>query len=950
MNEITRRSGMDIYRQLLRLALQGQSGILMLAVLGMAMEAATGPALSALMKPILDGAIVEQQPDVIRWVPLALIGIFVLRAVGSYLSASCMAQIGARLVRDLRRKMFTRLLEFPAETHDHTASSDFLARITSHVEGVTTAASKSLTVLIRDSLMVIGLVGWMLYVSWILTVAFLAAVPVFAWLIPSSNRRVRKLSHRMMEALTATVQNAQEVIQGYRVVKVFQAETMEKTRFDETTEHFRKRQVRTQQMAALVSSVIMLLVGLAWAGIVYLVTLEGVLSTITVGGFVSFMFAMLMLLAPARNLVQVNTRLQQSIAAGQQVFQMLDTPAEQDQGEHSKQDLQHSIVYDRISLRYRNADREALRNVSLTIRRGETVALVGRSGSGKSSLANLLPRFYAPQSGEIRVDDIPINDLQLSDLRGLISYVGQNVVLFNDTVRNNITYGVDPDQQHDLELALRSAHVDEFVTHLPQGLETIIGEGGVQLSGGQRQRLALARALYKRAPILILDEATSSLDSESERYVQEALDRIMEVSTTLIIAHRLSTVERADRIVVLDQGEVVEQGTHEELIQRNQVYRKLYQHQFQDTGDVEERPPRRGELLEEESTRHQSWVTRFAETVWYGDSRWVWALRPLSWLYRTGVFLRRLWRRWLNRPAALPVPVAVIGNLSVGGTGKTPLVVWLALRLRSLGVSVGIVCRGYRGDSPTWPREVDAATSPDEVGEEAVLIAAQTGCPVFAGPDRVAAAQALCERHTVSIILSDDGLQHLGLSREIEILVVDGKRRHGNGLCLPAGPLREPLGRARLADWILVHGGDPEPGEHRFDLQVKHLRSLLDGSTTPLSSFAGQTVHAVCGIGNPHRFLESLASAGIDAIPHLYEDHHAFRAGQLDFADGHAVIMTPKDAVKCERFARERWYSLEVDVALEPVVAEEIIGNAQRAVEENRKAKALDSLDAEART
>ena len=319
-----------------------------------------------------------------------------------------------------------------------------------------------------------------------------------------------------------------------------------------------------------------------------------------------------------------------------------------------------------------NADREALHNVSLTIRRGETVALVGRSGSGKSSLANLLPRFYAPQNGEIRIDDIPINDLQLSDLRGLISYVGQNVVLFNDTVRNNITYGVNPDQQHDLELALRSAHVDEFVTHLPQGLETIIGEGGVQLSGGQRQRLALARALYKRAPILILDEATSSLDSESERYVQEALDKIMEVSTTLIIAHRLSTVERADRIVVLDQGEVVEQGTHEELIQRNQVYRKLYQHQFQDTGDVEERPPRRGELLEEESTRHQSWVTRFAETVWYEDSRWVWALRPLSWLYRTGVFLRRIWRRWLNRPPALPVPVAVIGNLSVGGTGENP--------------------------------------------------------------------------------------------------------------------------------------------------------------------------------------------------------------------------------------------------------------------------------------
>lgn len=945
MNEVARRTGMDIYRQLLRLALQGQAGVLTLAVFGMAMEAATGPALSALMKPILDGAIVERQADVIRWVPLALVGIFVLRALGSYLSASCMAQIGARLVRDLRRKMFAQLLNIPAETHDHTPSSDFLARITSHVQGVTTAASKSLTILIRDSLMVIGLVGWMLYVSWVLTAAFLAAVPVFAWLIPSSNRRVRKLSHRMMEALTHTVQNAQEVIQGYRVVKVFQAEPLEKTRFDETTEHYRKRQVRTEQMSALVSSIIMLLVGLAWAGIVYLVTLEGVLETITVGGFVSFMFAMLMLLAPARNLVQVNTRLQQSIAAGQQVFQMLDAPGEQDLGGHSKQDLKESIIYDRITLRYRNADRDALHNVSLTIRRGETVALVGRSGSGKSSLANLLPRFYVPMSGEIRIDGIPINDLRLADLRGLISYVGQNVVLFNDTVRNNITYGVDPDQQHDLDVALRSAHVDEFVDRLPQGLETIIGEGGVQLSGGQRQRLALARALYKRAPILILDEATSSLDSESERYVQEALDKIMEVSTTLIIAHRLSTVERADRIIVLEHGEVVEQGTHAELIQRNQAYRKLYQHQFQDGGDIEEPPPRRGELLEEERTLHQAWFTRFAESVWYENSRWVWALRPLSWLYRSGVFLRRIWRRWLNRPSALPVPVAVVGNLSVGGTGKTPVVVWLALQLRDLGISVGVVCRGYRGSSPTWPREVTAATSPEEVGEEAVLIATQTGCPVFAGPDRAVAAQALCDRHTVSIILSDDGLQHLGLTRQMEILVVDGKRRYGNGLCLPAGPLREPLRRARSADWVLVHGGEAQPGEYRFDLQVRHLRTLLDGNTLPLSHLAGQTVHAVCGVGNPDRFLESLADAGINAIPHIYEDHHPFRAEELGFGDGLAVIMTPKDATKCERFAHERWYSLEVDVALDSGVGEEIVGSAQRAVGDNRKARALESLD-----
>ncbi len=934
MNQVPHRTGVDIYRQLLRLALDGQAATLGYAVLGMVMVAASGPGLSALMKPILDGAIVAQQPEVIEWVPLALVGIFALRSIGSYLSASGMAQIGSRLVRDLRRQMFARLLDFPAEAHDHTASADMLARITNHVEGVAGAASKGLTILVRDTLTVLGLLGWMLYVSWMLTVAFLAAAPIFAWWIPSTNRRVRKLSHRAMEAMSGTVRDVQEALQGYRIVKVFQAEKMERTRFDATTEHYRIRQVRTAQATALISSVIMLMVGIAWAAIIYLVTLEGVLETITVGGFVSFMFAMLMLLGPARNLVQVNTRLQQSIAAGQQVFQLLDAPVEADRGEVAKQELTDRIEYDGVSVRYQNAERDALHEISLTIRRGETVALVGRSGAGKSTLANLLPRFYAPSHGEIRIDGIPVEQLQLSDLRGMISYVGQNVVLFNDTVRNNITYGVSPDRTHDLDRALRCAHVDEFVDRLPQGLETVIGEDGVQLSGGQRQRLALARALYKHAPILILDEATSSLDSTSERYVQEALNEVMSFSTTLIIAHRLSTVERADRIVVMERGQVTEQGTHQELLAHGQTYADLYRHQFQaPPDDVPPAAPRRGMLLEGERTVHQSIFTRYAEFVWYRDGRWLWPLVPLGWLYAAGALLRRGWYRWLWRASPLPVPVAVVGNLSVGGTGKTPLVIWLARQLQTHGVAPGIVCRGYKGVSEAWPREVTPSMDPDEVGEEAVMMAAQTQCPVFAGPQRRAAAQALCAAHAVDIVLADDGLQHLALPRQLEILVVDGARRYGNRRCLPAGPLREPLRYARRADWTLVHGGLPQAGEHRFDLQALHLRTLVDGSTQPLEKLAGQTVHAVCGVGNPRRFLESLSAAGIDVIPHVYEDHYRFRLEDVDFEDGHAVVMTPKDAVKCERFARNRWYSLEVEVVLAREVSEQLVQSLRRTID-----------------
>ena len=576
MNKQEYLSGWVVYKRLLRQAIKNKGSLLFFALLGMIITASTDPALSAIMKPMLDGAFVGKEQSTIDWIPLALLAIFLARATGIYLTICFMAQVGRNLVVQLRAQMFEKLMTLPSAYYDQASSGDLISRISYNVERVTTTASKSLTILIRDSLTIIGLLSWMFYLSWILTICFLLVGPLVALLVSKLNKRFRRLSHKTQESIGEIIQDSHEVIQGNRIVKIFSGRDFETSSFSQINEKNRKINIRLATTEGANSAIIMMLVGFALSGIVFLATIESILSVITVGTFVSFMFAMLMILAPARNLANVNARLQQAIAAGQNVYQLIDAKPEVDQGHINAFDAHAAIRFENVSLQYDTGEIPILDNVSFNVSPYETVALVGRSGCGKTSLVNLLPRFYEITSGKITIGDVNLQDISLAMLRKKISYVGQDIVLFNDTVKNNIAYALPGLSDDKINQAAEAANALSFINELPEKFDTIIGENGVLLSGGQKQRLAIARALLKDAPILILDEATSALDTESEKYIHESFVTLKKNRTTLVVAHHYSTVENADKIILLDKGRILETGTHAELLALNGTYSNFY--------------------------------------------------------------------------------------------------------------------------------------------------------------------------------------------------------------------------------------------------------------------------------------------------------------------------------------------------------------------------------------
>lgn len=548
-----------------------------LAIFAMIVLAITEPALPALLKPLLDDGFVNKDPWIIQWMPVILMAIALTKGVAMFVSSVSMTWIASRLVMDLRQEMFAKLLGLPTTRFDNLSSGVLLSKVTYDVSRVMSAATDTLVILVRDSLTVLGLLIWMFYLNWKLSLIVFTIMPIIMVTVRVVSKRLRRINTSIQDSMGDMTRILEETISGHKLIKVFGGQKYENQRFAGASNHVRQLEVKTQVTSGISVFIVQFLTAAALAVIIYIASLLSASNDITVGGFVSLFTAMGMLFAPVKRLTKINDQLQQGLAAAQSIFALIDEKSETDTGTQSVKRLQGHIDFNQLNFTYMGKEEPALSAIDLHIRAGETVAFVGASGSGKTSLVNLIPRFYNVEAEQLQLDKMNVNDLPLTTLRDNIALVSQEVVLFNDTIAANIAYGcMHQATEAEIIAAAKAAYAYEFIQQLPEGLQTTVGERGVKLSGGQRQRLAIARALLKNAPILIFDEATSALDTESELQVQQALERLKQGRTTLIIAHRLSTIAQADRIIVMEKGQIVETGTHQELLTAQGTYAKLY--------------------------------------------------------------------------------------------------------------------------------------------------------------------------------------------------------------------------------------------------------------------------------------------------------------------------------------------------------------------------------------
>lgn len=601
MANSTQQSSLKVYLRLLRYVVP-YWGIFALSILGFLIFASTQPMLGYMLKYFVDGLsnpeaslfanvpwLLEHAPwlaqlKLLQAVPLLIVLIAVWQGVGSFLGNYFLAKVSLGLVQDLRIALFNNLLTLPNRYFDNHNSGHLISRITYNVTMVTGAATDAIKVVVREGMSVVFLFATLLWMNWKLTLVMVAILPLIGLMVVSTSRKFRKQSKKIQVAMGDVTHVASETIQGYRVVRSFGGEAYEQQRFHDASEENRRKQLKMVKTNAVYTPSLQLVIYSAMAVLMFLVLL--LRGDASAGDLVAYITLAGLLPKPIRQLSEVSSTVQKGVAAAESIFEQLDEQPEVDHGSQERERVSGRVEVRELSFAYPGTDKQVLHNISFTAEAGQMVALVGRSGSGKSTLANLIPRFYHHDQGQILLDGVDVEDYTLRNLRRHIALVTQHVTLFNDSVRNNIAYGdLAGAPLEAVQRAASDAYAAEFIEQMPQGYDTLVGENGVLLSGGQRQRLAIARALLKDAPLLILDEATSALDTESERHIQAALDKVMQGRTTLVIAHRLSTIEKADLILVMDQGQIVEQGNHAQLLALGGHYARLHARQFAEDGD-----------------------------------------------------------------------------------------------------------------------------------------------------------------------------------------------------------------------------------------------------------------------------------------------------------------------------------------------------------------------------
>ena len=887
----------------------------LISVVGFLMFAAADIAAVEWIRRII-AFINSDKTDFSIYLVLALIFIALGRGIGFFIGNYFMSRVGFGIVHDLRSELFTKLINLPKLYFDQNQSGQLINRITFTTTQVSGAASNAIKTFVREGFLLIGLMVYMLSLNWKLTLLLLVTTPFIALIVYVAGKRLRKLAKTIQTAMGDVTHLASEAVDGNLEIKSFNAESYETERFLKANASNKNQNLKLEATSNLATPIIQLLVSVSLSIVAYFALGAQLGIELSAENFVAFITAAGLMAKPIRQLSNINAVIQKGLAAAIEIFDQLDAKEEKDTGD-IETEITGNIEFKDVAFSYKPKEL-VLNNLNFNIGQNETVAIVGKSGSGKSTIASLLSRFYSDFSGDILIDGVSIMDYKLSYLRESISIVNQSPTLFNDSIERNIAYGESEIDETKLKQAAEISGCLEFIEKLPEGYKSEIGDDGVLLSGGQRQRIAIARAFYKDSPIIILDEATSALDNESELIVQEAVEKLINNRTTIVIAHRLSTIENASKILVLDQGTVAEFGTHEDLLGQEGIYKSLYQNKFTDS-EVSSTHSGKTKKTQEylPSFTEESAQQGYLIDAWYKKSAWLYLLSPLTFIFSALVRWRK--NSYLKNPSKVwnsKIPIVVVGNISMGGTGKTPLVKHIASALKERGYKPGLVSRGYGGKF-SGTLEVNAETTFKQTGDEAQLLA-KLKIPFFIDKDRSRAARTLQEKHDCDVIISDDGLQHYKMDRKVEIAVIDGARRLGNGLAFPAGPLREPKSRLKEVDFIVNNGGPTEADEILMTLNPAKFIHLNSGKQYTVDNWPmHKQVHAVAGVGNPNRFFDLLSRLGFEFDKNPFPDHHKYNKRDLYYLDHLPILMTEKDASKCKHFNNSKIWYLSIEAKIE---------------------------------